>query len=245
MSKGLFASEDVMKEYLTSLLTEEETTKLEPKARMEPVARLLETVPEPVKPVAKPQPPKPVVEKQPEAKIEVVEAPIVKVAPPPPTPPVVNKQKSYRKGSFQALLFKVAGLTVAVPLQELGGIHNLTKLNSLFGKPNWFMGVMVSREEKLNVVDTAKWVMPEKINEKLEESINYQYLIMLGESKWGLACESLVNTVTLEQEDVRWRENQGKRPWLAGLVKEKMCAMMDVDNLIELLDQGLNSKDVE
>ncbi len=144
---------------------------------------------------------------------------------------------------FQALFFKVAGLTLAVPLITLGGIHQLDKIGPLFGKPSWFKGVMLHREEKLNVVDTAQWVMPEKYDQSLSDALHYRYLIMLGESQWGLASESLVNTVTLTKADVKWREAQGKRPWLAGMVKEKMCALIDVYQLIAMLNNGLGSND--
>lgn len=148
--------------------------------------------------------------------------------------------KDYRKGSFQAMFFDVAGLTIAVPLIELGGIHNVDKTTSLMGKPDWFKGVMVHREDKINVVDTALWVMPEKCTDELKNSLNYQYIIMLSDSSWGLMAEHLVDTVTLEQEDVKWIEQSSKRPWLAGLVKERMCALLDVEALIKLLGQGAN-----
>lgn len=151
-----------------------------------------------------------------------------------------KSQKSYRQGDFQALFFNVAGLTVAVPLIELGGIHNSDKTTALMGKPDWFKGVMLRRDEKINVVDTARWVMPEKCDEKLLSSLDYQYIIMLNDSSWGLAAESLVNTVTLKQKDVKWLDSPSKRPWLAGLVKDRMCALLDVDSLIKLLEKGVN-----
>jgi purine-binding chemotaxis protein CheW len=137
------------------------------------------------------------------------------------------------------MFFEVAGLTVAVPLIELGGIHNAESTNSLMGKPDWFKGVMLYRDEKINVVDTAKWVMPEKCDQKLLDSLNYQYIIMLSNSRWGLSAENLVDTVTLEQTDVKWVDNPVKRPWLAGLVKDRMCALLDVDSLIKMLDKGM------
>lgn len=85
--------------------------------------------------------------------------------------------------------------------------------------------------------------MPEKYDENLAQSLNYRYLIMLGESLWGLASEKLVNTVNLTTDDVKWRESTGKRPWLAGMVKEKMCALIDVEELISMLNKGLSSND--
>lgn len=147
-------------------------------------------------------------------------------------------QKNYRLGSFQAMFFDVAGLTLAVPLIELGGIYNSGKTNSIMGKPDWFKGVMLHREEKINVVDTALWVMPEKCDEQLKNSLNYKYIIMLSNSLWGLTAENLIDTVTLEQDDVKWLDNPGKRPWLAGLVKDRMCALLDVESLIQLLNDG-------
>lgn len=152
----------------------------------------------------------------------------------------VKAKKDYREGSFQAMFFDVAGLTIAVPLIELGGIHNVESINSLMGKPDWFKGVMLHREEKINVVDTALWVMPEKCDQQLMDSLAYQYIIMLSNSQWGLMAEHLVDTVTLEQSDVKWMDSNPKRPWLAGLVKERMCALLDIDALIKMLDQGLS-----
>lgn len=160
-----------------------------------------------------------------------------------PTPKSESPTKEYRQGKFQALFFEVAGLKVALPLKELGGIHKILPLNTLPSKPQWYRGVMLYREQKINVVDTARWVMPEKYDEKLEETLNYQYVIMLGKSSWGLACETLVNTVTLDQDDVKWRSTEGKRPWLAGLIKQHMCALLDVDAMVALLAQGAGSSD--
>lgn len=151
-----------------------------------------------------------------------------------------TKQRTYRQGDFQAMFFDVAGLMIAVPLIELGGIHNNDKTTSLMGKPDWFKGVMLRRDEKINVVDTALWVMPEKCNETLISALNYKYIIMLSDSSWGLTAEKLVDTVTLKQEDVKWLDTPNKRPWLAGLVKNRMCALLDVQSLIKLLEKGVN-----
>lgn len=165
---------------------------------------------------------------------------IAATAPAVPEPVLQAPLKDYRQGRFQALFFDVAGLKVAVPLKELGGIHQLGKVSSLFGKPEWFKGVMMYREQKINAVDTARWVMPEKYDQNLQQTLNYQYVIMLGASNWGLCCENLVNTYVLEQDDVKWRESEGKRPWMAGLIKKHMCVLIDVDAMIDLLNRGLD-----
>jgi len=256
MSKSLTASKAVMKTYLSELLTETEVTNELLQQRIvktesnKPLAhkdnqsleKLLKTVSEPEEKI--------IIKEE----VFIEEKSIVKdeINLPDLTeldllPISTNKsraessklkEKSYRNGDFQAMFFDVAGLIIAVPLIELGGIHKAEKTTSLMGKPDWFKGVMLHRDEKINVVDTALWVMPEKCDEKLKSSLNYQYTIMLNDSHWGLLAEHLVDTVVLTQDEVKWVDSSNKRPWLAGLVKEKMCALLDVSALIQLLDEG-------
>lgn len=239
-----FAKEEVMEEYLDDLLVDT----ADPFAATERVAKLLE------------QATTKVVEseiEQPEVVPATVDAIEIETA----IEPVEIKDVAYQADTsketnetnitraleqrvperFQALFFEVAGLTMAVPLIDLGGIHKIDKIGPLFGKPDWFMGVMLHREEKINVVNAAKWVMPEKYTQKLEDALNYQYVINLAESEWGFASDRLINTVELNKVDVKWRQADGKRPWLAGMVKERMCALIDVYQLISLLNAGLNS----
>lgn len=140
------------------------------------------------------------------------------------------------EANFQALFFEVAGVTFAVPLTELGGIHQIETVNSLFGKPDWFLGIMQHREQKLSVVDTALWVMPEQDMGK----IDYKYQIQLSQSNWVLGCESLHGTETLNNNDIKWRSTPGSRPWLAGMVKSRMCVLLHVTEMIKLLDNGIN-----
>ncbi|EDM68532.1 hypothetical protein PE36_03871 [Moritella sp. PE36] len=137
---------------------------------------------------------------------------------------------------FQALFFEVAGVMFAVPLTELGGIHQTEIVSSLFGKPDWYLGIMQHREQKLSVVDTAQWVMPEQ---NMGE-IDYKYQIQLSESNWVLGCESLHGTETLNSNDIKWRSTPGSRPWLAGMVKSRMCVLLHVTEMIKLLDNGIN-----
>ncbi|MCG0028811.1 chemotaxis protein CheW [Vibrio parahaemolyticus] len=146
-----------------------------------------------------------------------------------------------RSEDFQVLYFDVNEVTFAVPLDELGGIHRITELNHLIGRPAWYLGLQTNREQQFDVVDTAKWVMADKLRGD-EYKDNYQYVVMLGESMWGLASNQLLGTETLNGDNVRWREQAGKRPWLAGMVKEKMCALIHVQALIDMLNAGLDVK---
>ncbi|MGS0682894.1 chemotaxis protein CheW [Shewanella sp. 125m-7] len=144
---------------------------------------------------------------------------------------------------FQVLFFKVGGLTLAVPLVSLGGIVNLDKLTRLMGRPAWYMGVQQYREAQLNVVDTCAWVMPEKYEPQLVNSVKYQYVVVLEDSAWGLGCETLIDTTTIKKSEINWRSHAGKRPWLAGVVKERMCGILNVEALVQMLGLGLGCQE--
>lgn len=237
MSGNPFANEDVMEDYMSALLTDEPIVE---DTQRQLVEQLLDTAPVPrTEPFI--QPAEELIETVP-VMAKVLEFQVEKKQVAVKTPTKVVKP-IIPEGEFQVLLFEVAGMTLAVPLVELGGIHPIESINPLFGKPAWFQGVLLHRDEKYNVVDTAKWIMPEKSTEKLAESTKYEYLIVLGESGWGLGCESLISTDTLLPDDVKWRNVEASRPWLSGMVKKKMCALMNVQQLINMLNQGLSSND--
>jgi len=139
--------------------------------------------------------------------------------------------------NFQVLFFELNQVTFAIPLTDLGGIYQLSdSLNFLMGKPAWFRGVMSHNERLYNIVDTASWLQLGKNAEELE----YSHFILLGSTAWGLSCENLLGTETLNKDQIRWREEKGSRPWLAGMVKQKMCALIHAEELVKLLDQGMD-----
>lgn len=236
MKKNLAASNKVMKSYLSELMTDEDIA--EDNKKLE---KLLSHVEEPKVEITTEKN-----QQKNDISTKVIQEEVIADDKYLETQEESSTEKSdsevkthpyFSKESFQAMFFKVAGLVVAVPLVELGGIHNLTEIHHLMGKPDWFKGVMLNRENKINVVDTALWVMRERCTEELMNSLSYEYLIMLGTSSWGLAAESIVDTVTLAEDDVKWIESSDK-PWLAGLVKDRKCALLNVESLISLLNKG-------
>ena len=139
---------------------------------------------------------------------------------------------------FECLLFDVAGLTLAVPLVCLGSIYSLAgrELTPLFGQPDWFLGILPSQSGKLNVLDTARWVMPERYRDDFREGL--QYVISVQGYEWGLAVHQVSRSLRLHPNEIKWRSQRGQRPWLAGTVIEHMCALLDVEQLAALIAKG-------
>lgn len=147
----------------------------------------------------------------------------------------ITKTKDLLPDVFQTLIFKVAKLPLAVPLLKLGGIVPMNEkldITPLVGTPDWFLGLMPHSKGNLMVVDTQRYLMPEKVKDEANE---YQYLILLDNSNWALACHDVGDAKNLTQDDIRWSEKSSKRPWFGGMVVDYMSALIEVDELINML----------
>lgn len=145
-----------------------------------------------------------------------------------------NGRPQWAQSRFDVLLFSVSGLTLAVPLIALGQIQPLNdELTPLFGQADWFMGLQPTPAGKIRTVNTAKFVMPERYDENFLKTA--KYVVSINGVPWGLAVDSVNQPISLNPDDVKWRSDRNKRPWLAGTVKEHMCALLDIPRIGQLL----------
>jgi purine-binding chemotaxis protein CheW len=142
---------------------------------------------------------------------------------------------------FAALLFEVAGIKMAAPLHSLGGICLIeNNLQTVAAQADWFMGILRWNGRNLRVVDTAKFIMPERIKDDSHRA-SYHSVIVLGDSHWALAVDQAEKSTRLDAGDVRWKYLLGTRPWLAGTLLHRLCALMDADCMLSLLLAADNS----
>ncbi|WP_122447989.1 CheW domain-containing protein [Pseudomonas viridiflava] len=156
----------------------------------------------------------------------------------PTPPPTSDGRPAWAAEPFECLLFDVAGLTLAVPLVCLGSIYPLAgqELTPLFGQPDWFLGILPSQAGNLKVLDTARWIMPDRYRDDFRQGL--QYVISVQGYEWGLAVHQVSRSLRLDPNEIKWRSQRGQRPWLAGTVIEHMCALLDVAELAELIASG-------
>jgi purine-binding chemotaxis protein CheW len=259
-------AEAVLDEFQAAVLEEQARDAQQARASVEPVAKAAAPLQEPTRPavaaIEAPAPilspvstiapllqtlAAPVAEVQPAPEPTLVEvqptlvAPVVEVhLPPANTPPPVETdgRPSWAAEPFECLLFDVAGLTLAVPLVCLGSIYSLAghELTPLFGQPEWFLGILPSQAGNLKVLDTARWVMPDRYRDDFKQGL--QYVISVQGYEWGLAVHQVSRSLRLDPNEIKWRSHRGQRPWLAGTVIEHMCALLDVSALAELIASG-------
>ena len=146
-----------------------------------------------------------------------------------------NGRPDWAQQRFECLLFKVGGLTLAVPLVELGTIYPVDdSLTPLFGQIDWFMGLLPVKGGNIRMVNTARVVMPERYRDAMQE--DYRYVISIAGVDWGLAVDSVSEAISLVPEQVKWRRSdRSNRLWLAGTVVDHMCALLDLGQLADML----------
>ncbi|MCK5091756.1 MAG: chemotaxis protein CheW, partial [Gammaproteobacteria bacterium] len=152
-----------------------------------------------------------------------------------------NGVPDWAQERFKCLLFKVAGISLAVPLVKLNGVVSWDgKVTSIPGYSRSFLGVMRHQGRNVKVVDTAQVVLPEKQQEGilLPPEQRLKNVILVDNCNWGLACDGIGEVITLDKEEVRWRTSKGKLKWLSGTVLQHLCALLEVDAFTRLLTEG-------
>jgi purine-binding chemotaxis protein CheW len=138
-------------------------------------------------------------------------------------------------GDFQCALFRVAGLTLALPLAKLNGVlpWDDTLVTPLPGHQPWFLGLREYQGQKVRLIDVAN-VIAARDGPRPDASLGK--VILIGAGRWGLACDDVAEVVTLAPAAVKWRGQAGSRPWLAGTVIDRMCALVDADAFAQMLE---------
>ncbi|HLT63925.1 MAG TPA: chemotaxis protein CheW [Pseudohongiella sp.] len=241
---------DLVQSYLDSLLREIGEVGEDTPVVVEEAVPAAVVEPAPVDTTPAPEPPavpplvlhSPVVPEAAEDTTSLTEALKIESALPEHDPNQERLVPDWGKQGFSGLVFEVAGLKMAAPLHLLGGICRLEdNLQTVAGQADWFMGLLRWNGKNLRVVDTARFVMPERLTDN-SHRLHYQSVVVLGDSQWALAVDSADESVHLQSSEVRWKTIAGKRAWLAGTLLERLCALMDVETLVEQLDACDQSK---
>jgi purine-binding chemotaxis protein CheW len=61
------------------------------------------------------------------------------------------------------------------------------------------------------------------------------HILIIGDHRFGLPCESLAKPVFLSKEDVHWSIRHEDRPWMAGTIKDKLTILLNIDELLEMI----------
>lgn len=133
---------------------------------------------------------------------------------------------------LQCLMFSVRGNQLSIPLIDMGSVLNWTdKLTMLPGAPEWFLGILNHRGEKVKVADTARLL---KINQgKLSKP---QHILVFGKENWAISCDELGEVIKLTEQDVKWSGNDNRMLSL-GTIKDSLAILLDPVKILQQLNR--------
>jgi len=171
----------------------------------------------------------------------------VEVATTPPQKIINTPEVEQDNIPFQALVFKVAGLSLAIKLVDLNGVleWNESKVTEMPGHSKFYMGLFQYLGKSIPVVDTARLVFPEDKLKSLsadKPTERVSRVLLIDDGKWGLACDEVAEVIDLGREDVKWRQQRSARKWMAGTVIQHMCALIDATGFSEMIEEGSHNR---
>ncbi len=151
-----------------------------------------------------------------------------------------SQQKDSLSASIQSklkfLTLKVGGLNLATPVSALSGVVSYPdEIASLREQPSWFLGLFQHQGRKIGIVDMGMLINSEQTAYKRSLTTqSYSNILLLKGGKWGLACDEVGQIIRPLEDEVKWRNSEGGRPWLIGTITNPSSALVDLQDLIPI-----------
>ena len=158
-----------------------------------------------------------------------------------PKKPSISVEESvienWKASPFQALLFDVNGLQLALHCQDAKAIlpwpeAELAQRNEAQKLDEAVLGIYQQAPYQTTIIDAPYIFLPAELRHNAD---NASFIIIIGDGQWALSCHKINAIITLSPEDIKWRKNAGTRPWLSGTSVEKGCSIVNIDELVKLL----------
>lgn len=134
------------------------------------------------------------------------------------------------------LQFQFSGIKLALPYLKIRGLLSFPAelpMPETDALP-WYLGSMtLPGAGTLRIVDIGQIILPPGRSYTAQTP---ERVLVLEQQRWGIACAGGLKMLEIRPHQVLWRTASGKRYWLAGTLKTRASALLDVDGLIQFLD---------
>lgn len=174
----------------------------------------------------------------------VTEPDPIQVSPAQPRPePRVRKyldanRPHWAQQQFDAIIICSRGHHYAVPLQDLLSVGLLSSAEAGQFHQSGALSIAALRSEgPAYIAHIAKLLLLEEYQGEAQEQL--AYLLVLKDSEWGLAVDSVSDRLRIDPDSVNWQVNRGNRPWVAGSLFESHYPLLDLRQLVPVLSRLL------
>lgn len=135
------------------------------------------------------------------------------------------------------VVFRLARLDFALPAARVDTVLPWPPADALSPLPaRGWLGRMRQDGRAIDIADTAAHLLP--AGHRADAGVAPQVLLLAG-TTLGLACDAVVETgQRLDPQQVCWRGAHGTRPWLAGTLAARRCALIEPDALLAMLNRS-------
>lgn len=129
---------------------------------------------------------------------------------------------------FAAVICRVGRYRFAVPLNMLDGVTRLEgRVTALAGQPAWHGGLVRHRGRQLTLVRLGALLGLADD----EPAATADHLLVLPGGRAAVVCEEPPEPLQLSGDRIRWARPSSQRPWLAAVLPDQMCVLMDVEDI--------------
>jgi len=144
---------------------------------------------------------------------------------------------------FQAMVFKVGELSLAIPLTELAGVIEWKPEQVEDPSGNRLhLGQYPHDGQSVTVVDIARLVFAgSPFDDAIQPEVSQRVsrIILIDNGKMGLAVDTVHEVITIQPTRVNWRSARTRRQWLAGTMLDEMIVVLDARSTAKILSNML------
>ncbi len=146
---------------------------------------------------------------------------------------------------FKVLYFNVGEMKLAAPLDKFGGVvTDYGEIKALPGTASYYLGVILHGGHTVRVIDFHCFVAngnDNSIPQLPAEPTPFNRIILVKGKNIGIACRSVSEVEEIASDEIRWRTGLTKRAWYRGIVTEKMCALLDIDAMLSIVNSDTHN----
>ena len=94
---------------------------------------------------------------------------------------------------------------------------------------DWVLGLKMDGPNFIAVVDTGRLLLDQAVRDTKIKP--YTNILTLEKSRWGIACDAVLEELVLDATTINWREKSPDRQWLSGIESNLQLAIIDPEKM--------------
>ncbi|OUR85539.1 hypothetical protein A9Q85_07815, partial [Cycloclasticus sp. 44_32_T64] len=133
---------------------------------------------------------------------------------------------SWARSKFNVLVGDVNKVNVTFPASAISGELEFSEdLKKVDGQPPWVLGLKMTGNDFIAVIDVGYLLLDQPLRDL--EVKPYKKIIILANSRWGIALDSVSPEIELDTSSVKWRDKSKIRQWLCGIESKNQLVIVD------------------